>query len=162
MNEEYKIRLANESDVPALIDIYKSALDSPFCTWNINYPGEIEIKEDLESKGLFVLEKESEVIGAFSIIENNELDGLTVWSVKEPIKEISRVVIRKDYQGQHLSELMVQDAIDLIKHINYKAIHILVAKANIPAQKAYLKLGFKKVGETHMFDLDFFAFELSF
>ena len=100
----------------------------------------------------------SKVIGAISIVTENELDGFDCWSCKDS-KEIARVVIDKNYQGHGLSFEMVQRIETILKNKGYKAIHLSVVKTNIPAYKTYIKAGFNVVGEAKMYGNDYYLME---
>ena len=90
-------RKAKKNEAEAVLDLYKSVISIPFCTWDESYPGEEEIKEDLSAGTLYVLEEKQELIGAVSIVPENELNDLDCWTVKENAREFARVVIRPEY-----------------------------------------------------------------
>ena len=141
-----------------VLSIYESAKGDKFCVWNENYPSLTEIKHDLETETLYVMLDGSKVIGAISIVPENELDGFDCWSCKDS-KEIARVVIDKNYQGYGLSFEMVQRIETILKNKGYKAIHLSVVKTNISAYKTYIKAGFNVVGEAKMYGNDYYLME---
>ena len=141
-----------------MLSLYESAKNGAFCVWNDNYPSMIEIEHDLETMNLYVMTDGSKVIGAISVVPENELDGFDCWSWKDG-KEIARVVIDKDYQGHGLSHQMVQSIESILRENGCKAIHLSVAKSNIPAYKTYIKAGFAVVGEAQMYGNDYYLME---
>ena len=153
-------RKAEKNEAEAVMSLYRAVTGTPFCTWDESYPGETEITEDLSAGTLFVLEEDRELIGAISIVPENELDDFDCWTVKENAKEFARVVLRPDHQGKGLSVHLVEGIINELQKQNVSAIHIAVAKDNIPAKKLYQKIGFYFLGEADMYGHRFFLCEL--
>lgn len=151
-------RMAQQSDVEHVLSLYQSAKNGAFCVWNDSYPSIAEIEHDLETKNLYVMTGGSKVIGAISVVPENELDGFNCWSCKEG-NEIARVVIDKDYQGHGLSFEMVQNIESVLRENGCNAIHLSVVKTNIPAYKTYIKAGFIVVGEAQMYGNDYYLME---
>lgn len=117
-----------------------------------------EIEHDLETSNLYVMTDGSKVIGAISVVPENELDSFDCWSCKDG-KEIARVVIDKDYQGHGLSFEMMQNVESILRESGHKAIHLSVVKSNIPAYKTYIKADFAIVGEAQMYGNDYYLME---
>ena len=117
-----------------------------------------EIEHDLETKNLYVMTDGSKVIGAISVVPENELDSFDCWSCKDG-KEIARVVIDKDYQGHGLSFEMMKNVESILRESGHKAIHLSVVKSNIPAYKTYIKADFAIVGEAQMYGNDYYLME---
>ncbi|MCQ2910993.1 MAG: GNAT family N-acetyltransferase [Clostridia bacterium] len=155
-----EFRKAKLDDILKIKNLYDSVKGSEFCTWHEDYPGDFEINEDFNSDNLFVLEDNNDIIGAISIIPENELDDIKDFKVHDDAAEFARVVIRKDYQGKGLSKLLVENIIEEIRNRNKKTIHILVAKVNIPAQKLYKSCGFDFIRDIYKFQTDFILCEL--
>ena len=151
-------RMAQQGDAEQVLSLYQSAKSGAFCVWNDSYPSITEIEHDLETKNLYVMTDGSKIIGAISVVPENELDGFDCWSCKDG-KEIARVVIDKAYQGHGLSFEMVQNIASILRRNGYKAIHLSVVKSNIPAYKTYMKAGFAVVGEAQMYGNDYYLME---
>ena len=154
----YCFRIAEWNDAERVLFLYESAKESELCVWNESYPTSLEIEHDLETKNLYVMTDSSKIIGAISIVPENELDGFDCWSNKAG-KEIARVVIDKAYQGQGLSLEMVRSIEVILRERGHKAIHLSVVKTNAPAYKTYLKAGFAVVGESQMYGNDYYLME---
>ncbi len=152
-------RKAKKRDSEVIMNLYRSVVGSPFCTWNESYPSENETTGDLSSGSLYVLEQASELIGSISIVPKNEIDGFTCWKVKENVREFARVVLRPDYQKKGLSVYLVEGVIQELQKQGVDAIHIAVAKDNIPAQKLYRKMGFDFLAEADMYGHSFYLCE---
>jgi len=151
-------RIAHHDDAEHVLALYQSAKSSALCVWNDSYPSIAEIEHDLETKNLYVMTDGSKVIGAISVVPENELDSFDCWSCKDG-KEIARVVIDKAYQGHGLSLEMVQSIASILRKNGCKAIHLSVVKTNIPAYKTYIKAGFGVVGEAQMYGNDYYLME---
>ena len=144
-------RNAEEYESEAIMNLYRAAVGKPFCTWDETYPGMFEIWGDLSNRTLFVLEEEKELIGAISIVPENELDHFEHWEINKNAREFARVVLRPDHQHQGLSVFLVEGIIQEMKKQHVAAIHIAVAKENIPALKLYKRTGFCIRGEADLF-----------
>lgn len=149
---------ARPDDASQVLSLYQSAKSSQFCSWNDSYPTITEISHDLETKNLYVMTDGSKVIGAISVVPENELDGFDCWTWKNG-REIARVVIDKAYQGHGLSFEMVQSIASILGNNGCQAIHLSVVKTNVPAYKTYIKAGFAVVGEAQMYGNDYYLME---
>ena len=67
-------RKAIKNEAKIIRALYSSVIGMSFCTWNEAYPGEEEIQGDLSSESLYVLEEKGELIGAISIVPENEIN----------------------------------------------------------------------------------------
>ena len=92
-SDKMLFRKAEMCEAETVMGLYKAVIGTPFCPWNESYPGEIEIAEDLQAGTLYVLEEDREIIGAISIVPENEYDDFECWTVKENTREFARVVI---------------------------------------------------------------------
>ena len=152
-------RKAEKGEEDAVMVFYRAVIGTPFCTWDESYPGETEITEDLSAGTLYVLEEDREIIGAISIVPENELDDLDCWTVRENAREFARVVLKPDQQQKGLSVYLIEGVIRELQKLRVAAIHIAVAKGNIPAQKLYRKMRFNFCGEADMYGHSFFLCE---
>ena len=152
-------RKAETREAEAIRALYQAVIGTPFCTWDESYPGETEIAGDLSAGTLYVLEEDHQVIGAISIVPENEMDHFSCWSVKRNAREFARVVLKPDQQHRGLSVYLVEGIIRELQRQGVAAIHIAVAKENIPAQKLYRKTRFDFCGEADMYGHSYFLCE---
>lgn len=152
-------RKAQKNDAETVLSLYKAVIGMTFCTWNESYPGKEEITEDLSAGTLYVLEDNRELFGAVSIVPENELNDFDCWTIKENAREFARVVISPDHQQKGLSVLLIEGIIKKLRRRNVAAIHIAVAKENLPAQRLYQKMGFTFCGEAELYGHNFFLCE---
>jgi ribosomal protein S18 acetylase RimI-like enzyme len=152
-------RKAESDEAEVIMTLYRAVIGTPFCTWDESYPGETEITGDLSSGSLYVMEEDQELIGAISVVPENELDDLNCWKTRENVREFARVVLRPDQQHKGLSVQLVEGIIRELQSQGVSAIHIAVAKENIPAQKLYRKTGFDFCGEADLYGHSFYLCE---
>jgi L-amino acid N-acyltransferase YncA len=152
-------RKAESGEAAMIMALYKAAIGTPFRTWDESYPGETEITGDLSSGSLYVLEKDQELIRTIAVVPENELDDFDCWKIRENAREFARVVLRQDQKHKGLSVYLVESIITELQKQGVSAIHIAVAKENIPAQKLYKKTGFDFCGEADLYEHSFFLCE---
>ena len=146
------IRQAGAEEAERVVDLYRMVIGQPYCTWNDRYPGIGEVNHDIETNNLFVCEEGDSLIGAISIVPENELDDVMNWAVSQNACEIARVVIKPGCQGKGYSRLLVQEIIRILQTERHCAtIHLAVATVNVPAYRTYMSLGFKPVGEVDLY-----------
>jgi len=156
----YLFEAGGAGDADQVLALYQSVMGSDFCTWNEFYPGMEEIRADYESDNLFVLRDGAEIIGAISIVPENELDELEFWKIRDDsVTEIARVAVSPAYQGRGLAREMVRQAEKILKDRGCSAVHLLAALVNIPACHTYEKAGYQLMGECNMFEHRFCVFE---
>lgn len=152
-------REAKKDEAQAINNLYKSVMGTIYCTWDDIYPGKIEIEEDLAADTLFVLERNSEIIGAVSVVPKNEMDAFDCWKARKNTRELARVVISPAEQGKGLSRVLIDGVILELRKTETVAVHISVAKVNIPAIKLYKKYGFDFCGEAYMYGNNYYLCE---
>lgn len=157
--KEMLFRLAEKEETEAVYALYQSVIGQLYCTWNELYPGRNEILRDLETGNLFLLEENGAVIGAASVVPENEMDELPCWTVKENASEIARIVIHPTWQGKGYAEILVSKILAELRCRNCAWVHLSVAALNLPAFKTYQKLGFSTVGEKDMYGNQYYLCE---
>lgn len=153
-----EFHLAEKRDLENVYALYRRLAGTPFCTWDEEYPGWIEINEDFAHRNLYIMEDEGALLGAISAVPQNELDDLPFWACGQA-KEIARVAVAPGQQGKGIGQRMVEALTASFIASGVPAIHLLVAVGNLPAQKLYRKCGFSFLGECRMFGHDFIACE---
>ena len=154
-----RITLAAREDKEEILALYKTMLYGP-ADWNEHYPNDDTIDFDMSRNALYVMKNElDEIIAAISIDEDEEVDKLPCWSIM-PGGELSRLCVRKDMQNHGIAKEMMRYAFDVLKNEGKNGVHILVRTGHTKALSTYAKLGFKTVGECHLFDKDFICMEI--
>ncbi|MCQ2353621.1 MAG: GNAT family N-acetyltransferase [Clostridia bacterium] len=147
-----RIRKAKKSDLERIFEMYSSAIGREGCTWNELYPTYKEINNDYAHGCLYVYLHCDQVIGAVSVVLENELDEIDLWKIKDGSqKEIARVVIADGFTGIGFAGKMINCILKLLSKKGCRGVHLLVAKCNTAAVKLYKKSGFDYLGETSMY-----------
>ena len=105
MAENIKLYQAAENEIEEITKLYEQAKGSEYCTWDEHYPN-IEItRQDLKRNDLFCMKTETgEIVGAISIDDDKEVEGLSCWSDKlKPSVEIARLVVKKEWQNKKIA-----------------------------------------------------------
>lgn len=154
-----RITLAGSEDKEEILALYKTMLYGP-ADWNEHYPNGDTIDFDMSRNALYVMKNDiGEIIAAISIDEDEEVDKLPCWSIA-PVGELSRLCVRSDMQNRGIAKEMMRYAFDVLKNEGKNGVHILVRTGHAKALSTYGKLGFKTVGECHLFDKDFICMEI--
>ncbi len=152
------IRQAGRDDAKKVLSLYQSAKGKAFCVWNDSYPTMEEIAHDLKTGGLYVMTHGGNIIGAISVVPENELGGFDCRDCKEG-KELAGVVISEAYQGNGFAFEMVEFVEAILRKSVCKSIRLSVAKANLPAYKTYIKSGFVTVREAELYGNSYYLME---
>ncbi len=142
-----------------MFSLYKSAIGGKFCVWNEEYPTIDDATSDFESGGLWGLFIDGELVGALSEVHERELDNFDFWQIKSRHTELARIVISQSQRGKGYAKVMLEHMIDNLFARGASAIHISVARENIPALKTYEKLGFRIMGEEKLYGGDYYLVE---
>jgi len=157
------ISLAKKEDKEEILKLYKSVLFVP-ADWDEGYPNEDTIDFDLSRDSLFIMKNDdNEIIAAISIDEDEEVNALACWSRElYPSAELARLVVRSDMENRGIARKMMMYTFDVIKQRGMKGVHILVRPNHVRALASYEPLGYRRVGECHLFKKDYICLELGF
>ncbi|MDR2655264.1 MAG: GNAT family N-acetyltransferase [Oscillospiraceae bacterium] len=158
----YNIRLARQEDGGTVMDLYRSLIGAPGCTWNPYYPTIEIVREDAETQSLYCMFDESGgLAAAASARANNEFDELGCWNKGGGnLCDLSRLAVRKDLHRQGLAEKLVKFVLADVKRRGFDGVRLLAGKENRAALALYNKLGFKICGEAFAYGLDWYCCEL--
>ena len=93
--------------------------------------------------------------------EDEDVDNLPFWDRSiDPEGELARLAVLPGEQNKGLGRIMLKFGMDELKRRGFKGIHFLVNRHNIKAIRCYEIFGFKKAGECHMYEQDFYCYEL--
>jgi ribosomal protein S18 acetylase RimI-like enzyme len=160
MNNEYDFCLAQEKDFSAIMDFYHSLIGTPGCTWDLDYPHEENVTQDIINNSLYLLKNKQEIIATAAAGTSDELQALS-WSTKNPC-DLARIGVASAMQGKGIGTSMLKMVIAAVKKRGYDGIRMLVSKNNSAALALYDKNGFVKCGEVNMYDIDFYCYEMCF
>lgn len=157
-----QLRLAKESDFNEIYLLYKNALKEKYCVWSESYPSFLDIETDFKFNNLFVYEIDNKIIGAVSILYENELNEFCHWEYTNNIVEIARVVVHHEYHGKGIAKEMILQLFKICQERGYQAMHLACQCDNLPAIRTYQKLNFKFLGELFIFENNYFMCEYIF
>lgn len=122
------VRSMNINDLEEIVNIEKDLYKSP---WN-----EKQFKYELEENEfsyIFVLENEGVIVGYYGF-----------WVMFEDC-DITKVSIRKEFQGMKLSNILMTDCFERVKALGCTKINLEVRTTNERAINLYKKYGFQDV-----------------
>ncbi len=149
---------AMEADFDEIVKLYQNAVGSEGCTWDENYPSMEHIRADFLRGDLFCLKAENgEIAGVIAIDDDTMVNELSCWS--QGGAELSRLVVKGSYQNRQLAGELLLNAMQELKKRGFSYVHFLVSKAHKRALRAYNRLNFDVVGESDLYDGDWFCYE---
>jgi len=122
------IRSMNTDDLKEIVEIEKDLYKSP---WN-----EKQYKYELEENEfsyLFVLEHDKTIIGYYGF-----------WVMFED-SDITKVSIRREFQGMKLSNILMEDCFKRVEALGCNKINLEVRTINFKAINLYKKHGFEEI-----------------
>lgn len=161
---EVRLRLATADDESEIMSLYEESKQIEGCTWDEHYPCKEIFDGDIKRGALFVLEDpKGNMIGCVSSDEDIAVQSLSCWNQEMiPRAEFARVAIKTEYQNRGLASVMIKKTIEELKLRGYKSACYLVSKHNKRALRAYAKLDFKRVGESDLFNQEWYCYEFIF
>ena len=156
----YNFLLADYSDLSEIMDLYHSIIGTPGCTWSLDYPNYENVESDINNKSLFILKYDNKIVAVAAAGSFNELEHLN-WKPKKPC-ELARIGVAPAMQKRGVGTILLQNVIDTMKRNNLDGIRMLVSKTNSAALAFYNKYGFEMCGETYMFGIDFYCYQMTF
>ncbi len=146
-------RLARPEELDTVVALWAQARHEPHSAWTDEYPAAEDAYRDLATDNLYVLMEEGRgIIGTLSVCPENELDDLPCFSdAPAGVRELARVAVAADRHGYGYACTMVTLICDLLARRGVPAVHISVARDNLPARRSYPRVGFSEVGEAFLF-----------
>ena len=156
-----QIRTAGVCDFDAVKEFYYSLIEqfdqmeySPGWKKGI-YPTEEFLMKSIKNSELCIGEIDGQIITCMAVNhEYNEGYKKVVWSVDAADNELLVIHILgvlPVYSGKGVAKQMVQKVIEMARDNKIKTIRLDVLEGNIPAEKAYIKMGFKYLDTVQMY-----------
>lgn len=142
---DIKIRLAEIEELNLIYEFYRvicAALENEKYTplWQIdNYPCIEDLKNHIHNKDMYIAVSDNIIAGAMAVADYNAYSSVHL------------LTVHPDYRKQHLAESLVRNLLQIADERKNKKIILDVVKGNLPAEKLYIKFGFKFIGEKHEF-----------
>ena len=143
------IRRAKFSDINRLLEIYKTAREYMRATgnphqWKNSYPSKKLVKDDIENKVCYVIEREGHICACFTFMKGREKSYERDFSYDKDYGIIHRVASDQSEKG------IVRHIINFLK--DEELLRIDTHKDNITMQRALENIGFKKLGIVYLHD----------
>lgn len=156
-------RMATPGDAEEILELYQSAtaagMKNGTTDWDLEYPNRQTVEYDLSQDGLFLLCQGKQICGAVSMIPHDDVDELPLnWSTNNACV-LARMCIRPDAQGRGLAKRLLGEIRKEAKRRGYTATRHMSAQSVDVTTHLYRTLGFRQLGEAHLYDTDFFCFE---
>ncbi len=174
-NNELVIRQATAGDYEAVVDFYYDIIDHQDerefgAKWTKDvYPSRGDIRTDIDNGNMYIGTVDGRIACAMAVTGNDEIYNDVIWPTEASEDEVSVVhllAVHNDYAGLGFAKQLVNYAKDLSRTLGRKVIRLDVLKGNLPAEKLYLKCGFRFVSEQKIYYedtglADFRMFELT-
>lgn len=159
--EKQEIRIAQDEDYIRVRDFYYELIDAmqdaeynPGWEKDI-YPTQEFLKKSIHAHELYIVEIE-ECMVACMVVNHEYNDGYkhVKWSVEaadEELLVIHTLGVHPKHSGKGIAKQMVQKVIDMATKKKIKTIRLDVLGGNVPAEKAYTKMGFAYRDTIRMF-----------
>lgn len=156
-----QIRTADKKDYNQVIEFYDAVIDSlehaeygPGWKRDI-YPTKGFLSRSIESKELYVGETDGQ-IAACMVVNHEYNEGYKdiKWSVEAKDTElfvIHILAVHPLFAGRGIAKQMVRKIIETAQENHIKTIRLDVLDGNIPAERAYTKIGFRYLDTVQMF-----------
>lgn len=157
---DFSLRRARESDLNAVMLLYKGAIGFPGLPWSEDYPNDELLAADYAAGGLYILEENGLPVAAASVVPENEHDDMACWQVCDGTqRELARVVVGRTQRKRGYAQRMLTLLLEELEKSGCHTVHLLVAVENEAANRLYRSLGFDFLCECREYDCDFYACE---
>jgi len=156
-----QIRAADSGDYSNVRDFYYSLIDAMEDAeykpgWERDvYPTQAFLIRSIESNELYIGEMDGQIVSCM-VVNHEYNDGYrdVQWSVEAKDSElfvIHALGVHPAFSGKGIAKQMVREVIKLACENHIKTIRLDVLGGNIPAEKAYTKMGFLYLDTIQMF-----------
>lgn len=155
-----KFRKAKQDDKEEILALYQSLIGTPYCAWGNGYPGEQEFDYDMSRNALFVWKMKME-----KSLARSQWMKIRRWKHSPAGPNTAAVCGAFQTRGTHryAESGNCPEASAAwhgrIEKQGKKSVHFLVCKTNKKALRSYEKLHFDVVGESGLFDEDWWCYE---
>ena len=159
---EVVFREATASDLDGVEALYRSCTAFSAThgndSWSEEYPNREFAEEDLANHGLFVLEHGGEIIGAISLVPEDDWDALPVWTGERSCN-LSRLGIKPQLQKLHLAERMMEEVSHVAKARGFCSTRHGSLISNMASNRLYERMGYHNRGKASMYGHEYWCFE---
>lgn len=153
-----EIRLSQMQDLTTLMALFDEARKTIAALgidqWQDGYPSEAVIREDMDQKRSYIVEKDGAVLGTFVLVEQEpDYDKIYEghWQNDDYIA-IHRVAVSVSARGTGVSDRIIRYAAQSAKTLNRSSLRIDTHRGNIPMRRMLEKQGFFHRGQIFLSD----------
>ncbi len=134
--------------------------------WDEHYPDRESIRQDLETKTLFAMRSDTEILGIVVLNEKQDEEYAQIkWSTAEKDRNlvVHRLAVHPNHQGKGLARKLMDFAEDYARSNDYSAIRLDTFSQNPRNQRFYLNRGYTDLGPVFLKykkDHPYFCYEL--
>lgn len=155
------LKLAQESELPMLLELAHRASKAPGSRWNEDYPDLEILRWDLVQNGLYrAVLPDGTTAGMIAVDQNGELDDMEWRDELTEAWELSRLAVSPEFQGTGLGQAIFSAAVALCREQGCPGLRLLVGLGFERGIHIYEKYGFRRVGQTHQWGEDFWMYSL--
>lgn len=121
--------------------------------WTMEYPRKNHYIEDLENNALYIYKLDGKVIGAMTLLEENDppYKTITNWLTNKSMV-IHRVIVDPKYRNQKVAQKLFNFAYELSGERNFKSIKIDTHLENYKMRRFLIKNKFQEIGYLKVID----------
>lgn len=152
------IRLAEDHEINTIMELYKAVVKemnaNGLFNWDEKYPSKEIVEKDIKNKCLYVFEEEGTIVALSAIDEKaDEVYKCVHWHEKTSFFSFHRIAVHPNFHGRGYAKKIIAFAEELGKKRGYKSMRIDAYCKNEKAIGLYEKLGYERVGEVLLRDL---------
>ena len=137
---------AKQTDKEEMLALYALCRQSEGCTWEDDYPGEVQFDGDVACGALYVLRKNGCIVAAMSAGFPNDIAHFAFWGGYPNACEMARVAVHPDYRGRGFGSALLKMVFAVQKGRGYDCMQLLVSPGNASARRLYERNGFVYCG----------------
>ena len=148
------IRLANTTDLPAIIDLMKRVIPVMQASgneqWDNGYPNKAVFKDDINERNLFVLVLDNTILGTVTIdaMFPPEYNSIS-WKTSPNTYTFHRMMVDPEYQGKGIATAIFQFIEKRGKKMGLKSLRVDTNAYNKTMISLFEKFKYKQVGIVH-------------
>lgn len=150
---------ATVADLPELLELCRSASQSPDCHWDEDYPTAEDLRADIAQQALFRINVDGAPVGMIAMGPDADEDAFSWPTHDENACMLSRLAIHPDYQGKGLLAPVLSAAVSHCKALGYHTLRLLVVTDLQRLFRVYERCGFVRCGEASMWGQNFYQYE---
>ena len=146
------IRKANKADLDNIMLMYKSCVKGMLANnidqWDVTYPNDGVIIEDLIAQTYFVAEKNSIIIGGINIDQNQDSTYLDInWKDKsDSFLVVHRLGVKEEFWNKKIGKDLMLFTEKLVLEKRLNSVRLDTYSGNPKAMEFYRRLGYSELG----------------